>query len=401
MTNRIQKSRNTVTSDELRVARGSRSSHSQRATRNAQLRPAAPAARGFTLIEMITVLSIIIIVLAIALPVWRTLLGGTNLSAAQNEISATIANARADAIYNRQTIGVFFFIDPKTQQTGMAEVQVQTLYQPDPYPAGTAATYTSLFVPGLWSDTAGSVSWTAPSFWQNGAINSLERVNSPDPTNPGNFVFYRDVTLLPKGVAVALNNNTNTNPPALNPYNAYATWNPTAPSSPGSPIDRYLRTGCIMFNPDGTLASIPWGIPYFEWFTATQHTNSPNAPNENLLCKTIGMPQYADTASTFTPTPGPANVPLTSSVGLVIYDHDAYINQHATGSSGGASLGSTSQFSDSDMILSLANPPVGSPPANPPNSGPAADKFLEEQWIDQNGTALLVSPFNGSLIKAK
>jgi prepilin-type N-terminal cleavage/methylation domain-containing protein len=382
MTNRIPKNGNLVVSCELRAAKSSR--------------------RGFTLIEMITVLSIIIIVLAIALPVWRTLLGGTNLSAAQNEISATIANARADAIYNRQTIGVFFFIDPKTQQTGMAEVQVQTLYQPTVSAYGGNAGVTSLFIPGTWSDTAGSVSWTAASPWQNGAINSLERVNSPDPTNAGNFIFYRDVTLLPKGVAVALNNNTNTNPPALNPYNAYATWNPTAASSPGSAIDRYLRTGCIMFNPDGTLASIPWGIPYYEWFTATQHTNNPSSPSENLLCKTMGMPQFYDTASTFAPTAGPANVPLTSSVGLIIYDHDAYINQHATGSSGGASLGTGAQFSDSDMILSLQpTGPVGSPIGVPPNSGPAADKFLEEQWIDQNGTALLVSPFNGSLIKAK
>ncbi len=81
---------------------------------------------GFTLIEMITVLTIIILVLAIAIPVWNALMGGTNVAAAQNQISALLANARADAIYNRQTIGVCFFIDPKTQQTAMAEVQVQT-----------------------------------------------------------------------------------------------------------------------------------------------------------------------------------------------------------------------------------------------------------------------------------
>ena len=348
-----------------------------------------PAARqrGFTLIEMITVLTIIIIILAIAVPVWNSLLGGTNLTTAQNTIAATLANARADAIYNRQTIGVFFYTDPKTQQTGMAEVQVQPLYQP------SSGSVTSIFFPGDW--TAGGASWTKNAT-QNGSINSLELVNSPDPTNPSNNVFYRDPVLLPKGVAVALNNNTNTNPASGSPYNPYAAWNPTAAGSP-PPIDRYLRTGCIMFNPDGTLASIPWGVPYYEWFSLAQYTANPSAPNENLLCKTINMPQYYDTASMFTPVVATNYAPLTSSVGLVVYDHDAYLNQHATSQTG---LGDGSQFNDSDMILSLNNPPVSSPPSAS-NTGPAADKFLEEQWIDQNGTALLVSPFNGSLIKAK
>src|SRR5579872_4557245 len=72
--------------------------------------------RAFTLIEMITVMVIILIILAIAVPVWDALMNGTNLVAAQNQIAAYIANARADAIYNRQMIGVFFYIDSKTQQ---------------------------------------------------------------------------------------------------------------------------------------------------------------------------------------------------------------------------------------------------------------------------------------------
>ena len=122
------------------------------ATRNSQL---ATSKRGFTLIEMITVLTIIIIVLAIAIPIWDALMNGTNLSAAQNQISAFISNARTDAIYNRQTIGVFFYVNSKTQQTGMAEVQVQTLYQANPY-TGTGPVYTSLFKPGTWT------TWTPP-----------------------------------------------------------------------------------------------------------------------------------------------------------------------------------------------------------------------------------------------
>src|ERR1700683_411602 len=79
--------------------------------------------RAFTLVEMLTVLSIIVVVLAIIIPVWNTLIGNSTIPNAENLISVTLATARADALYNHQTIGVVFFIDPKTSQSAMAEVQ--------------------------------------------------------------------------------------------------------------------------------------------------------------------------------------------------------------------------------------------------------------------------------------
>lgn len=348
--------------------------------------------RAFTLIEMITVLGIITIVLAISIPVWKALLGGTNLSSAQNEISATIANARADAIYNRQTIGVFFFIDPKTQQTGMAEVQVQSLYQPHPGSGGVGNT--SLFVPGTWGAGGNFTAYSAPI--PPGGINSLELVNSPDPSSPGNSIFYRPPTLLPKGVGIALNNSTFT-------YNSLKVGSQYAGPAWGNPngmgpIDRYVRYGCIMFNPDGTLASINFGIPYYEWFSATSWASTgsnPTANQESQLCKTIQMPPGYDTASLYnTAGSSPTTIPLNSSVGLVIFDHDAYINQHANPTAV-ITTADGAQFNDFDINYSMA---AGNPAI--PNVNPA-DKFLEEQWIDQNGTASMVSPFNGSLIKAK
>jgi len=286
---------------------------------------AVRAASAFTLIEMITVLTIIIIVLAIAIPVWNALLGGTNLASAQNQISAYLTNARADAIFNRQTIGVCFFIDPKTQQTAVAEVQVQTLWQTHPYPSGSPAnaTYTSLFVPGRWTSWS---SWTT-SPYANGPINSIELVNNPDPNNPGNYVFYRDPLILPKGVGVALTNQTYT-------YNYNLQWNyqTSAGANPNfnnAPLDRYLRIGMIMFNSDGTLAQVPYGIPYWEAFTQQQATN--NTPVENLLCQKIGM-YTSDLASNYTAPAGstPTLMPLTTSVGLVVFDHDIYSTQHAS-----------------------------------------------------------------------
>jgi prepilin-type N-terminal cleavage/methylation domain-containing protein len=362
-------------------------SRSLLATGNLQLAPSP----GFTLIEMITVLTIIIIVLAIAIPVWNALMGGTNLAAAQNQISAFLSNARTDAIYNRQTIGVFFFIDPKTQQTAMAEVQVQTLWQ-IPYPGtGSTESYTSLFQPGIW--TPGSPPTYAPSTTAvNGPVNSIELVNNPDPNTPGNYIFYRDIVLLPKGVGVALNNPTY----AYNNYNSSNQYSPGVwnPNSFSVPLDRYLRLGVIMFNSDGTLANIPFGIPLYEYFTSQQYTNKQYS--ENLLCQRLGITTSLDIASNVVPPNNstPPTFPLWSSVGLVVYDHDAYLNQHASATS--LVPGDGAQFSDIDMNCSLTG-------AACPSTGPgfAADKFIEESWIDQNGTAFLVSPNSGSLLKAK
>ncbi len=326
---------------------------------------------GFTLIEMITVLTIIILVLAIAIPVWNALMGGTNVAAAQNQIAAVLANARADAIYNRQTIGVCFFIDPKTQRTAMAEVQVQTLWQ-----NGTG-TLTNLFTPN------------APSA-ADGQVNSLEMVNNPDPNNAGSFVFYRDVVLLPAGVGVALNNNTYT-------YNQYNVWT-TGGTFP--PVDRYRRLGAIMFAADGTLTTIPFAVPAQEQFTSTS-----TAVN-SLLCQRMGMNYpyggpYYDLGSLALSPSAQQSLALTSSVGLVVFDEDAYLTQHASMQVNGSppTIGDGSPFSNLDMNYTLT-PNASSINPSPGTTFPA-DKFIEENWIDKNGVALMVNPVNGSLIKAK
>jgi len=353
------------------------------ATRNAQ-RATSPT--GFTLIEMITVLTIIIIVLAISIPVWNAMIGGNHLAAAQNQIAAYIASARTDAIYNRQTMGVFFFIDPKTQQTAMAEVQVQTLYQVPPANGSSVNTpsYTSLFYPGTWAPGSPPTYSGMPN---NGPVYSLEMANSPDPNNAGNYVFYRDVVILPAGIGVALTCNTYT-------YNEYGVW---SPNGFVNALDRYRRIGAIMFAPDGTLTTINFGVPLYETFTAAQYTTW-QAGGQNpvsQLCSRIGM--YENDLASNIPPNGSQNLPLISSVGFVVFDHDAYISQHATQQVAGVSAPSGDAFTDQDLNINL-QPPVT---AVPVKTTPAQDKFIEENWIDQNGTAWIVSPFNGSLIKAK
>jgi hypothetical protein len=336
---------------------------------------------------MITVLTIIILVLAIAIPVWNALMGGTNLAAAQNQISAMLANARADAVYNRRTIGICFFIDPKTQRTAMAEVQVQPMWNgPSPSP---------LFFPQVFGGV------------NNGPVNAIEMVNNPDPsstTTPPNYIFSRDIVLLPAGVAVALNNNTYTYNQAILPnggtYLAYR-------SSPRGlpPIDRYLRLGTIMFDANGALTSIPFAIPLDDKLSSA--TVAPGT--ENLVCQRVGMVYSpgspSDIASNVNVPTGatPTQIPLMSSVGLVIYDHDAYLAQHAslTINSRGTptNIGTGAAFNDLDMNYYLYT--NINAPTSPLYQSHLDDKFIEENWIDQNGTALMINPANGSLIKAK
>jgi hypothetical protein len=302
------------------------------------------------------------------------------VAAAQNQIAAVLANARADAIYNRQTIGVCFFIDPKTQRTAMAEVQVQTLWQT------AAGTLTNLFAPN-------------PPSAVDGQVNSLEMVNNPDPNNAGSFVFYRDVVLLPAGVGVALNNNT------YNYNNVIAgAWSPNTwnPASYTVTVDRYRRLGAIMFAPDGTLTTIPFGVPAQEQFITS---TSPVV--DNLLCQRMGMyypsgGPYYDLGSLALSPSAQQSLALTSSVGLVVFDHDAYLAQHASlVQQSGPPLGNTppDPFTDLDMNYTLT--PNGSSSNPGINSILAQDKFIEENWIDKNGVALMVNPVNGSLIKAK
>ena len=121
-------------------------------------------------------------------------------------------------------------------------------------------------------------------------------MNNPDPNTPGNTIFYRDVTLLPKGVGVGLNNNTYT-------YNLQQPMGRYHPELIIPPLDRYLRLGAIMFNPDGTLTTIPFGIPLTEQFTlslARQHLPKPPVPEVGMY----SQPDRLDMGSNVTPNPG-------------------------------------------------------------------------------------------------
>jgi prepilin-type N-terminal cleavage/methylation domain-containing protein len=77
---------------------------------------------GFSLVELLVVISIIVIVLALALPAFNFITGSRSIDAALNQASAMISRARTEAVGNRQTIGVAHYIDRGTLRPALAIV---------------------------------------------------------------------------------------------------------------------------------------------------------------------------------------------------------------------------------------------------------------------------------------
>jgi prepilin-type N-terminal cleavage/methylation domain-containing protein len=79
--------------------------------------------RGFTLTELLVVISIIVLLLAIAVPLFNVLRGGRSVDSGQNVVSAMLQRARARAIGIQQRRGVFFFNDQTNDRTAMLMVR--------------------------------------------------------------------------------------------------------------------------------------------------------------------------------------------------------------------------------------------------------------------------------------
>jgi prepilin-type N-terminal cleavage/methylation domain-containing protein len=82
-----------------------------------------PVSRGFTLTEILIVIGIIVLMIALAVPALGLLTGSRSIDRAENNVSAMLGRARADAIGVQKDVGVLFFIDPATELVTLAEVR--------------------------------------------------------------------------------------------------------------------------------------------------------------------------------------------------------------------------------------------------------------------------------------
>src|SRR3954464_5655411 len=80
--------------------------------------------RAFTLTELLVVIGIIVLMLALAVPLFNVFSGSRSVEGGQNMVSAMLQRARARALAMQERRGIFFFEDQATRKTGMLLVKV-------------------------------------------------------------------------------------------------------------------------------------------------------------------------------------------------------------------------------------------------------------------------------------
>src|SRR5947209_4140701 len=85
--------------------------------------------RGFTLIEMLVVISVIVLSMTLAVPAIRALTGSRSLDAAQNTMSSVMGFARSEAIALQRLEGIMFVYDSTTERIKCVAV-METPFQP-------------------------------------------------------------------------------------------------------------------------------------------------------------------------------------------------------------------------------------------------------------------------------
>lgn len=79
--------------------------------------------RGFTLVELLVTISIFVLMLGLAVPVFRTLTGSRSIESGTNTVSAMLNRVRMDAIGKQEYRGVMFYLDQGTGRVGMVTLR--------------------------------------------------------------------------------------------------------------------------------------------------------------------------------------------------------------------------------------------------------------------------------------
>jgi prepilin-type N-terminal cleavage/methylation domain-containing protein len=92
---------------------------------------------GFTLTELLVVIGIIVLMIAMAVPLFNVFSGSRSIEGGQNMVSAMLQRARARALATQERRGIFFFEDQATKKTGMLLVKLDEPVGGSPPPAGS------------------------------------------------------------------------------------------------------------------------------------------------------------------------------------------------------------------------------------------------------------------------
>jgi prepilin-type N-terminal cleavage/methylation domain-containing protein len=369
---------------------------------------------GFTLIELLVVMGIIVVIAAVSIPAFRFITGSRSVDSGQNVVNAMMGRARTQAIVSGDNCGVFFFVDPRNDRSTLALVRQgsgsdgeysgwafadtgqvngpavtyndqQTNVDSDPSASlqlvSTSATASSS-APNVEQFVAGSVHFqrlaavyfhciqthtpTAANTDQVAVVPPYSNAFWSADSTSLEIVRDTEFQLLPQGVGLAV---------VVDPLDA-PSW-----GLPPLGVDRYVRTGCVMFDGQGRFASLPYDV------FASSH-----------LGQALMLDQLNSTPTTPVSMAGGANpvssppLPLFSGFGVVLFDRQALLADSKI-----------NLYTEGDYLYgSASNPHLPPPPYGLATA--TTDKnaeALKEQWLDANSLLLTATRYNGAMTKGE
>jgi prepilin-type N-terminal cleavage/methylation domain-containing protein len=343
-------------------------------------------AGGFTLIEILVVIVVILLMIGMAMPVFRIINGSRSEQGAANNVSAMLGRARADAIGLERPIGVAFVYNPLTQLTAMAEVEFPPVVDVTYTTSGTTQFASGQCVQKVLVGTQAAGDNPAASTYYWVAASSTTAVPIGNSQTNSSGAWYpvigppiemradTDLVPLPGGVS------------AQTIYNAQVD-----PSSHTRQTTGYMSVGVIFFDGKGRLAALPYGISVTsKLISATGLTQSYPHPSQGVTIS-AGNTFAATTTGT-----APSIVPqfgVLSQFGLVLFQRDAYVGQ---GFVPNEAAYTTPNFTGPSSGINFTQQKA----AYTALSGTQSEQS-QDAWLDQNSTPLLIDRYTGELIKAE
>jgi len=349
--------------------------------------------RAFTLTELLVVIILLVLLLAMAMPAFNYITGARSVESARNMVSAMLARTRVAAVNNGKYVGVLFYVGPATMRTTMTTVAWKdpALSQEDIDPLERYKSWQPNGMPMPAYDGESTVIPTNPPSVEPSPDHVI-RLSHDDTLGSGAyageggkplmFIFRRysavppatpqplqgvgqqprDRIQSPNAEAILYGNEGweilragNVDVPGLiDPALVDIAETQVLPAGVGVQVavdpegsttaNRYMRTGMILFDPNGRIDVRPFGIR-----------------QNSTIGQAIGM------------TAGMSGNPPRTGLGLAFYDQ-------ATFAGAGYSEG------DPNSPFALAH------------LNTAGDETAEEKWIDETASVSLINRAAGTLI---